>query len=35
MASQSMGRLRLRYFQPAQVVTDLPSSRTAYDIDNG
>jgi hypothetical protein len=31
----TMGRLRLRYFQPGRVDAALPSTRTAYDIDNG
>lgn len=35
MAEATMGRLRLRYFQPGTVTTGLPSTRARYDVDAG
>ena len=35
MAEQAMARLRLRYFQPAQSSTDLPSQRAGYNVEAG
>lgn len=33
LAEQTMGRLRLRYFQPARVDAALPSTRHSFNID--
>lgn len=35
LAEKTMARLRLRYFQPRRVDPALPSTRHAYDIENG
>lgn len=35
IAEQAMGRLRLRYFQPGTVSTDLPSQVSRFDIVSG
>lgn len=34
-ASESMSRMRLRYFQPGVIVTDLPSTRCGFNIETG
>jgi hypothetical protein len=34
-ASDSFARLRLRYFQPRAVATDLPSPRVGFNIETG